>query len=102
MKTFEEALKRAIDAAPFTPGLDDGGFNGGFIDGLEHAQELLDIHRGAAINEILTKYHEWALSLPGITFVKWDYEEVYPDKTKARMRKEFINFLNKNNQNETK
>ena len=93
MKTFEEALKKAIDAAPFTPGLDDGGFNGGFIDGLEHAHELLDMHRGAAINEILTKYMEWAHNLPAQQFAKWEDEEGDHEKTKARIRKEFIEFL---------
>src|SRR5690554_1178992 len=93
MKTFEEALKKAIDAAPFTPGLDDGGFNGGFIDGLQYAQELLDINKGAAINEILTKYHEWAINTPSKTFKKWEDEEGDFEKTKARIRKEFIEYL---------
>lgn len=94
MKTFEEALKKAIDAAPYTPGLDDGSYNGGFIDGLEYAQELLDIHRGDAINEILTKYMEWATNLPAKQFANWEDEEGDFEKTKPRIRKEFIEFLN--------
>ena len=69
MKTFEDELKRAIDAAPFTPGLDDGGFNGGFIDGLEYAQELLDIHRGAAVREIATDVLNWLNENP----LEWEY-----------------------------
>lgn len=94
MNTIRKEIQRAIDAAPFTPGLDDGGFNGGFIDGLEYAQELLDIHRGATINEILTKYMEWASNLPASQFDKWDKEEGDKEKTKARIRKEFIEYLN--------
>ena len=93
MKTFEEALNKAIDNAPYTPGLDDGSYKGGFIDGLEHAQELLDMHRGTAINEILTKYHEWAYHLPAAQFANWEDEEGDKEKTKARIRKEFIEFL---------
>lgn len=69
MKTFEEELKRAIDAAPYTPGLDDGNFNGGFIDGLEYAQELLDIHGGTAIREIVTDVLNWLNENP----LEWDY-----------------------------
>lgn len=95
MKTFSKALKKAIDAAPYTPGLDDGSYKGGFIDGLEYAQELLDIHRGAAINEILTKYQEWSVLIPAKIFAKWDKEEGDFDDTQARIRKEFIEFLNK-------
>lgn len=93
MTTFEEALKKAIDAAPFTPGLDDGGFNGGFVDGLEYAQELLDIHRGAAINEILTGYYQWVEDLPPRVVAKWYMEEGDIEKTKTRIRKEFIESL---------
>lgn len=94
MKTFEESLKRAIDAAPFTPGLDDGGFNGGFIDGLEYAQELLDIHKNDAIDEILTGYYQWVEDLPPRVVAKWYMEEGDIEKTKTRTRKEFIEFLN--------
>lgn len=94
MKTFEDELKRAIDSAPYTPGLDDGSYKGGFIDGLEYAQELLDMHIGTAINEILTKYHEWASNITAMRFAKWENEEGDFDKTKARIRKEFINYLN--------
>lgn len=94
MKTFEEALKKAIDAATYTPGLDDGSYNGGFIDGLEYAQELLDIHRGAAINEILTGYYQWVEDLPPRAVAKWYMEEGALEKTEARTRKEFIEFLN--------
>lgn len=94
MKTFEEALNKAIDDAPYTPGLDDGSYNGGFIDGLEYAQELLDMYKNDVINEILTKYMEWADNLPAKIFDKWSKEEGDFDKTKARIRKEFIEYLN--------
>lgn len=94
MKTFEEALKRAIDSAPYTPGLDDGSYEEGFVDGLEHAQELIDKLKNEAINEILTEYHEWAYNLPAAQFADWDDEEGEREKTKARIRKEFIKYLN--------
>lgn len=45
------------------------------------------------INEILTKYHEWASNIPAMRFAKWEEEEGDFDKTKARIRKEFIEFL---------
>ena len=93
MKTFEEALKRAIDAAPYTPGLYDGSYKEGFVDGLEHAQELIDKHKNEAINEILTKYHEWAINISAESFDRWQVEEGDHEKTNARIRKEFIEFL---------
>lgn len=46
------------------------------------------------INEILTKYMEWAENLPAKNFDKWSKEEGDFEKTKARIRKEFINYLN--------
>ncbi len=93
MKTFDEVLKKSIDDAPFTPGLDDGSYKEGFVDGLEYAQELIDKHKNNAINEILTKYHEWASNIPAMRFAKWENEEGDFDKTKARIRKEFIEYL---------
>ena len=93
MKTFEDELKRAIDNVSLRPGLEGVGYDGGFIDGLEYAQELLDMHKNDAINEILTKYHEWAYHLPAAQFANWEDEEGDKEKTKARIRKEFIEFL---------
>lgn len=97
MKTFEEELKRAIDNVSLRPGLEGVGYDGGFIDGLEYAQELIDKHTNDAIEEILTKYMEWAGSLPAKNFDKWSKEEGDKEKTKARIRKEFIEFINKQN-----
>src|SRR5690606_7010112 len=46
------------------------------------------------INEILTKYHEWSGNLPAKVFEKWEKEEGDFEKTKERIRKEFIEYLN--------
>lgn len=94
MKTFEDELKRAIDNVSLRPGLEGVGYDGGFIDGLEYAQELLDMHKNDAINEILTKFMEWVINTPSKTAKKWEDEEGSFEKTKARIRKEFIEFLN--------
>lgn len=46
------------------------------------------------INEILTKFMEWVINTPSKTAKKWEGEEGSLEKTKARIRKEFIEFLN--------
>ena len=46
------------------------------------------------INEILTKYMEWAYDLPAEQFADWEDEEGDREKTKARIRKEFIEYIN--------
>lgn len=69
MKTFEDVLKISIDAVPYIPGHDDGSYKEGFVDGLEHAQELLDIHKGAAIREIATDVLNWLNENP----LEWEY-----------------------------
>lgn len=96
MKTFEEALKRAIDSALYIPGLDDGGYNEGFIDGLEYALQLIDEHKDDAIDEILEDYQGWEILVPREIFIKWAEEEKedFAD-SQARIRREFIEYLNK-------
>lgn len=48
------------------------------------------------INEILTKYMAWAENVSAKNFDKWSKEEGEHEKTKARIRKEFIKHLNLN------
>jgi hypothetical protein len=94
MKTFEEALKDEIIRK--TSIMESEGWDIS-ID----PQVLIVFESGAnwastspeLINEILTKYHEWAHNLPAQQFSKWDDEEGDHEKTKARIRKEFIEFL---------
>lgn len=95
MKTFEQALKDEIIRK--TSIMESEGWDKS-ID----PQLLIVFESGAnwaskspeLINEILTKYHEWAHNLPAQQFAKWEDEEGSFDKTKARIRKEFIEFLN--------
>lgn len=96
MKTFEEELQKEIDnqLSMIRPGMEGVGYDGGFIDGLEHAQQLIDKHKDDAIDEILTKYHEWASNIIAMRFAKWEEEEGDFDKTKDRIRREFIEYLN--------
>src|SRR5690554_6818543 len=96
MKTFDEALGERIKALPYTPHLDDGGYNDGMVDGFESGANWAS-QSPELINEILTKYHEWATNLLARTLDKWSKEEGNFEKAKARTRKEFIEFLNKQN-----
>ena len=98
MKTFEEALKYEIIRK--TSIMESEGWDRS-ID----PQVLIVFESGAnwasqspeLINEILTKYMEWAENLPAQQFAKWEDEEGDKGKTKARIRKEFIEFINKQN-----
>lgn len=92
MKTFEEALDEKLEELPYRTYLDDGGYNDGVIDGFEFGANWASTNP-ELINEILTKYMEWAHNLPASQFDKWDKEEGDHEKTKARIRKEFIEFL---------
>ena len=58
------------------------------VKDIESASEIPEL-----LNEILTKYHEWAYNLPPSQFANWDDEEGDKEKTKARIRKEFIDYL---------
>ena len=92
MKTFDEALEEKLKELPYTPHLDDGGYNDGRIDGFESGANWAS-KSPELINEILTKYQEWAHNIPPAKFHDWDDEEGDREKTKARIRKEFIEFL---------
>lgn len=92
MKTFEEALEEKLEEIPYTPHLDDGEYNEGVYDGFESGAEWAS-KSPELIDEILTKYHEWAHNLPAQQFANWEDEEGDKEKTKARIRKEFIEFL---------
>ena len=94
MKTFEEALKDEIIRK--TSIMESEGWDRS-ID----PQVLIVFESGAnwasqspeLINEILTKYMEWASNLTDAQIANWDDEEGDLEKTKARIRKEFIEFL---------
>ena len=92
MKTFDISLEGKLKELPYVPHLDDGGYNDGVIDGFESGAEWA-AQTPELINEILTKYMEWAHNLPAQQFANWDDEEGDKEKTKARIRKEFIDFL---------
>src|SRR5690554_4457732 len=95
MKTFEEALKDEIIRK--TSIMESEGF-----DKSSDPQALMVFESGAnwastnpeLINEILTKFMEWAINTPSKTAKKWEDEEGSFEKTKVRIRKEFIEFLN--------
>lgn len=95
MKTFEEALKAEVIRKASI--LESEGSS-------TDSQALIVFEYGAnwaaqspeLINEILTKYHEWASNIPSMRLAKWGNEEGDFEKTKARIRKEFIEFLNEN------
>jgi len=93
MKTFDEALEEKLKDLPYTPHLDDVGYNDGVIDGFELGAEWASTSP-ELINEILTKYRQWAENLPANIFDKWGKEEDDYEKTKERIRKEFIEYLN--------
>ena len=94
MKTFEEALKDEIIRK--TSIMESEGW-----DRSSDPQALIVFESGAnwaaqspeLVNEILTKYHEWSINTPSKTFKKWEDEEGDFEKTKARIRKEFIEYL---------
>lgn len=95
MKTFEQALKDEIIRK--TSIMESEGW-----DRSSDPQALIVFESGAnwaskspeLINEILAKYMEWAENLPANIFDKWSKEEDGFEKTKARIRKEFIEYLN--------
>lgn len=93
MKAFDISLEEKLKELPYTPHLDDGGYSDGVIDGFESGANWAS-QSPELINEILTKYHEWAENLPANIFDKWSKEEGDFEKTKARIRKEFIEYLN--------
>lgn len=88
MKTFEEALTQEVNSIEYY-GNCTYEFKEGFEDGAKWAQTSPEL-----INDILTKYMEWAGNLPANIFDKWSKEEGEHEKTKARIRKEFIEYLN--------
>lgn len=98
MKTFGEALKDEIIRKTWI--MESGGWGRSgdiqalivFESGAEWASQSPEL-----INEILTKYMEWAHNLPAQQFADWEDEEGDHEKTKARIRKEFIEFINKQN-----
>src|SRR5690554_5073421 len=95
MKTFEEVYREEVKRR--FPNPEDTNFEpaylvndiGWFKEGARWASKTPEL-----INEILTKYHEWSINTPSKTFKKWEDEEGDFEKTKARIRKEFIEFLN--------
>ena len=95
MKTFDEALEE--ETKRHRTDLDSQGcsdreklrYLSWFREGAHWAENSPEL-----INEILTKYHEWAINTPSKTFKKWEDEEGDFDKTKARIRKEFNEYLN--------
>lgn len=93
MKTFDKSLEEKLKELPYTPHLDDGGYNDGMVDGFESGANWASTNP-ELINEIMTKYMEWATNIPAKQFVDWDDEEGDHEKTKARIRKEFIQSLN--------
>lgn len=95
MKTFEEALEARLKELPYVPHLDDVGYNDGRTDGFEQGAEWAS-QSPELISEILMKYHDWAVTLPTYQFNKWGDEEGDFEKTKARIRDEFIKYLKQN------
>lgn len=95
MKTFEEVLGEEVDR--HKSDLENRGC--GQLDIL--MQSML-FSEGALfartspelINEILTKYMEWVDNTPKNKFADWLCEEGDDEKMDARIRKEFIEFLN--------
>jgi len=95
MKTFDKALEEEMER--HISDLDSQGcsdreqlrYLSWFREGALYAETNPEL-----INEILTKYQDWATNLPASQFANWDDEEGDKGKTKARIRKEFIEFLN--------
>ena len=92
MKTFEEALEERIKDLP-TPNYEEDNFDAGVTHGFESGAEWAS-KSPELINEILTKYMEWVDNTPRNKFADWLCEEGDYDKNDARIRKEFINYLN--------
>lgn len=96
MKTFDEAL--TSEAQRHKADLNSQGcsdreqlrYLSWFREGARWAENSPEL-----INEILTKYMQWAENLPANIFDKWENEEGEREKTKERIRKEFIAYLNK-------
>ena len=95
MKTFDEALEEETKRHRTdldSQGCSDRGqlrYLSWFREGARWAENSPEL-----INEILTKYMQWAENLPANIFDKWGKEEDDYEKTKERIRKEFIEYLN--------
>lgn len=92
MKTFDEALGERIKDLP-TPNYEEDNFDAGVAHGFESGANWAS-KSPELINEILTKFMEWAVNLTDAQVANWKDKEGDFEKTKARMRKEFIEFLN--------
>lgn len=92
MKTFDEALGERIKDLP-TPNYEEDNFDAGVAHGFESGAEWAS-QSPELIDEILMKFMEWVINTPSKTAKKWEDEEGSLEKTKARIRKEFIEFLN--------
>ena len=87
MKTFEEALTEEVKSIKYY-GTCTNEFKEGFDEGANWAAQSPEL-----INEILTKYHEWAINISAESFDRWQVEEGDHEKINARIRKEFIDYL---------
>ena len=93
MKTFDEALEERIKDLP-TPNYEEDNFDAGVAHGFESGANWA-AQSPELINKILTKFMEWVINTPSKTAKKWEDEEGDREKSRARIRKEFIEFLNK-------
>lgn len=91
MKTFSKSLEEKIKDLP-TPNYEEDNFDAGVIHGFESGANWA-AQSPELINEILTKYMDWSLNLTDAQLANWEDEEGSLEKTKARIRKEFIEFL---------